>query len=86
MERVVSAIQSQNTYMTLASGSRINRASDDAAGLSISEKLRVQKNGYTVGSSNAEDGRSMINVAEGALSGMPDSLQRIWRSIDKKEQ
>lgn len=73
----ISGIQAQSTYTALASGSRINSAADDAAGLAISEKLQSQANGYTVGSDNAQDGISLINVAEGALSGMHDSLQRI---------
>ncbi len=73
----ISGIQSQSTYTALASGRRINSAADDAAGLAISEKLISQVNGYDVGASNAQDGQNMINVAEGALSGMQDSLQRI---------
>ena len=73
----ISGIQAQRTYTSLASGYRINSAADDAAGLSISTKLTTQENGYNVGSKNAQDGISLINVAEGALSGMQDSLQRI---------
>lgn len=73
----ISRIQSQNTYTALASGYRINSTADDAAGLSISEKLTAQENGYNVASKNAQDGISLINVTDGALSGMQDSLQRI---------
>lgn len=73
----VSAIGTQSTYTALSSGSRINRAADDAAGLAISEKLKSRENGHSVGSSNAQDGINLINVADGALSGMHDSLQRI---------
>ena len=73
----VSEIQSQRTYAALASGYKINSAADDAAGLAISEKLTTQTNGYDVGSKNAADGISALNVAEGALSGIQDSLQRI---------
>lgn len=73
----VSGIQSSNAYTALASGSRINSAADDAAGLAISEKMRTGQTGYEVGSSNAQDGISLINVADGALSGIQDSLQRI---------
>lgn len=73
----ISGIQSQNTYAALSSGYKINSAADDAAGLAISEKLLAQTNGYDVGTSNAKDGVSLINVAEGALSGIHDSLQRI---------
>lgn len=73
----ISGIQSQSSYTALVSGSKINSAADNAAGLSISEKLQSQATGYEVGSSNAKDGISLINVAEGALSGVHDSLQRI---------
>lgn len=73
----ISGIQTQRTYAALSSGSKINIAADDAAGLAISEKLISQTNGYSVGSSNAKDGVSLINIAEGALSGIHDSLQRI---------
>lgn len=73
----VGAISGQSPYTALISGSKINKAADNAAGLSISEKLQSRENGYTVGSANAKDGISMINVAEGALSGIQDSLQRI---------
>ncbi|MCI5584734.1 MAG: flagellin [Lachnospiraceae bacterium] len=73
----ISGIQSRNTYEALSSGYRINRAADDAAGLSISEKLKSNSTGLSVGSSNAKDGNSLINVAEGALSGIQDALQRI---------
>lgn len=73
----ISGSQMQNIYGALTSGKRINSAADDAAGLAISEKLLSQTNEYSVGSSNAKDGMSLINVAEGALSGIHDSLQRI---------
>ena len=69
----ISGIQSRNTYEALSSGYRINRAADDAAGLSISEKLKSNSTGLSVGSSNAKDGDSLINVAEGALSGIQDA-------------
>ena len=67
-----------NSYEPLSSGYRINRAADDAAGLSISEKLKKNATGLEVGSSNARDGQSLINVADGALGGIQDSLQRIY--------
>ena len=51
----------------LSSGYKINRAADDAAGLSISEKMRSQIRGLDKASSNAEDGISLIQVAEGVL-------------------
>ena len=52
----------------LSSGYRINRAADDAAGLSISEKMRSQIRGLNQASTNAEDGISLIQTAEGALT------------------
>jgi flagellin len=61
----------------LSSGYRINRAADDAAGLSISEKMRKQIRGLTQASSNAEDGISAVQTAEGALSEVQDMLQRM---------
>ncbi len=73
----ISGIQSRSTYEALSGGYKINRAADDAAGLSISEKLKANVTGYSVGSSNAKDGNSLINIAEGALSGIQDALQQI---------
>ncbi|MBQ3546728.1 MAG: flagellin [Lachnospiraceae bacterium] len=76
----ISSINSQNTYQSyqqLASGKRINSAADDAAGLAIAEKLETQSNGYDVGRNNAATSQNMINVAEGALGSITDSLQRI---------
>lgn len=61
----------------LSSGYRINRAADDAAGLAISEKMRRQIKGLTRASENAQDGVSLVQVADGALSEMHDILQRI---------
>ena len=61
----------------LSSGYRINRAADDAAGLSISEKMRKQIRGLTQASSNAEDGISSVQTAEGALGEVTDMLQRM---------
>lgn len=61
----------------LSSGYRINRAADDAAGLSISEKLRSQIRGLDKASSNAQDGISLIQVAEGALNETHSILQRM---------
>lgn len=73
----VSGIQGSDAYTALSSGSRINKAADDASGLAISEKINTQTTGFEVGSDNARDGISMLNVADGALSGIQDSLQRI---------
>lgn len=61
----------------LSSGSRINRAADDAAGLAISEKMRGQVNGLNQAIRNAQDGISMIQTAEGALSETHSVLQRM---------
>ncbi len=61
----------------LSSGMRINRAGDDAAGLSISEKLRAQIRGLGQASRNAQDGISMIQTAEGALGEVHSMLQRM---------
>lgn len=61
----------------LSSGYRINRAGDDAAGLSISEKMRAQIRGLSMASKNAQDGISMIQTAEGALDETHSILQRM---------
>jgi len=61
----------------LSSGLRINRAADDAAGLAISEGLRSQVGGLTVAARNAQDGISVIQTAEGALTEVHSILQRV---------
>lgn len=61
----------------LSSGYKINRAADDAAGLSISEKMRKQIRGLDQASANAEDGISSVQTAEGALQEVTDMLQRM---------
>ncbi|MBE6051348.1 MAG: flagellin [Clostridium sp.] len=61
----------------LSSGLRINRAGDDAAGLSISEKMRAQIKGLDQASRNAQDGVSMVQTAEGALNETHNILQRM---------
>ena len=61
----------------LSSGFRINRAGDDAAGLSISEKMRSQIRGLEMASKNAQDGISLIQTAEGALNETHSILQRM---------
>jgi flagellin len=61
----------------LSSGLRINRAADDAAGLSISEKMRAQIRGLEQGTRNAQDGISMIQTAEGGLNEIHSILQRM---------
>ena len=62
---------------TLSSGDKINRAGDDAAGLTISEKMRSQIRGLNKASDNAQDGVSLIQVAEGALNETHSILQRM---------
>jgi flagellin len=71
-----------NTAMTksmekLSSGKRINRAADDAAGLSISEKMRAQIRGLNQAARNAQDGISLIQTAEGALDEVSNMLVRL---------
>ena len=61
----------------LSSGYRVNRAADDAAGLSISEKMRKQIRGLDRASTNAEDGISAVQTAEGALTEVHSMLQRM---------
>ena len=69
----------------LSSGYKINRAADDAAGLSISEKMRRQIRGLTQASLNAQDGISMVQTAEGALTEVHDMLQRMNELAVKAE-
>ncbi len=61
----------------LSTGLRINRASDDAAGLSVSESLRTQVRGLGMNKRNALDGISLLNIAEGAMIEINDMLQRM---------
>ena len=73
-----SATNAQSKSMEkLASGLKINRAGDDAAGLAISEKMRGQIRGLDMASKNSQDGISMIQTAEGALNETHDILQRM---------
>ena len=72
----VASAQSKSTEK-LSSGYRINRAADDAAGLSISEKMRGQIRGLNQASTNAQDGISLIQTAEGALNESHSILQRM---------
>jgi len=69
-------VQSKSTEK-LSSGYKINRAADDAAGLSISEKMRKQIRGLSQASLNASDGISAVQTAEGALNEVQDMLQRM---------
>ncbi|MCR4782589.1 MAG: flagellar hook protein, partial [Lachnospiraceae bacterium] len=61
----------------LSSGFKINRAADDAAGLTISEKMRKQIKGLDRASTNAQDGVSAVQTAEGALTEVHSMLQRM---------
>lgn len=65
------------TMEQLSTGSRINSAADDAAGLAISTRMTSQINGLNVGIKNANDGISMLNTAEGALDEVTNMLQRM---------
>lgn len=67
----------QSSLEKLSSGLRINKAADDAAGLAISEKMKAQISGLDAASSNAQNGISMIQTAEGSLSESQSILQRM---------
>jgi flagellin len=67
----------QKSLEKLSTGLRINRAADDAAGLSVSEQLRTQVRGLNMGARNCQDGISLINIAEGALIEVEAMLQRM---------
>ncbi len=73
---ITTGIQAKSSEK-LSSGYKINRAADDAAGLSISEKMRRQVRGLTQASANAQDGISAVQTAEGALNEVHDMLQRM---------
>ena len=76
MLNVTTSSQAKSTEK-LSSGYKINRAADDAAGLSISEKMRKQIRGLDRASTNAEDGVSAVQTAEGALTEVHSMLQRM---------
>ena len=76
MLNITTGSQAKSTEK-LSSGYKINRAADDAAGLAISEKMRRQIKGLTQASSNAQDGISCVQTAEGALAEVHDMLQRM---------
>jgi flagellin len=73
---ITTSAQAKSTEK-LSSGYRVNRAGDDAAGLAISEKMRSQVRGLDKASANAQDGISLIQVAEGALNEAHSILQRM---------
>lgn len=72
----ITAKKQSKATAKLSSGYKINRAADDAAGLSISEKMRRQIRGLTQASQNAQDGISMVQIADGAMAEIQDMLQR----------
>ncbi len=73
----VTTTQQGKVTEKLSSGYKINRAADDAAGLTISEKMRSQIRGLTQASANAQDGISCVQTAEGALAEVHSMLQRM---------
>ena len=81
----VTAGSISKTTEKLSSGYKINRAADDAAGLSISEKMRRQIRGLSQASLNAQDGISCVQTAEGALAEVEEMLQRMNELAVKAE-
>src|ERR687888_425383 len=73
----ITAASYARSVQKLSSGLRINSAADDAAGLSISEKLRAQTRGLAQAQRNSQDGISMIQTGEGALNEVTSMLQRM---------
>jgi flagellin len=73
----VTSMQASKSMEKLSSGYRINRAADDAAGLAISEKMRGQIGGLAQAQRNAQDGISLVQTAEGALTEVHSMLQRV---------
>jgi flagellin len=73
----VNNAESQNTLAKMSSGSRITRASDDAAGLAISEKLKAQIRSVSQANRNANDGISLVQTAEGGLDEVSSMLTRL---------
>lgn len=73
----INSKENKRSTEKLSSGYRINRAADDAAGLSISEKMRRQIRGLMQGTSNAQDGISFVQVADGAMDEVHSMLQRM---------
>ncbi len=67
-----------NDYISqIASGSRLGRAANNPAGTGIVEKMEAQNRGYDMGRRNAEDGKSVLNIADGALSNITEQLQQM---------
>uniref|UniRef100_UPI0035182A7D flagellin N-terminal helical domain-containing protein n=1 Tax=Limnobacter sp. TaxID=2003368 RepID=UPI0035182A7D len=72
-----SGIGLNNAIARLSSGLRVNSAKDDAAGLAIAERMNAQVKGFDVAARNANDGISMLQVADGAMGKLSDNLQRM---------
>ena len=72
-----SGIGLNNSIARLSSGLRVNSAKDDAAGLAIAERMQAQIKGYDVAARNANDGISLLQVANGAMGKISDNLQRM---------
>ncbi|MEQ1692586.1 MAG: flagellin [Gemmatimonas sp.] len=75
----------ENSMRKLSSGLKISRAADDAAGLSIANKLRTQSRSLTQAASNAEQGNAMLQIAEGAASTIQRIIERQKELITQKE-
>lgn len=73
----ISNVSGSSYYSQIASGVKLQSAADGASELAIAEKENAQINGLNMGQRNAEDGRSLLNVADGAMGGIADNLQRI---------
>lgn len=81
----VNQMATESSMRKLSSGLRISRAADDAAGLSIANKLRTQSRSLTQASSNAEQGTAMLQIAEGAASTIQRIIERQKELITQKE-
>jgi len=81
----VNTMATEASMRKLSSGLRISRASDDAAGLSIANKLRAQSRSLTVASANAEQGNAMLQIAEGSASTIQRILERQKELIIQRE-
>lgn len=73
----INSHSTHNLYAQLSSGRKVNRAADNAAAFAIIQKVLKEENGLNVGTQNAWQGTGVINVADGAMSGISDSLQRM---------
>ena len=81
----VNNMATENSMRKLSSGLKISRAADDAAGLSIANKLRTQSRSLTQAASNAEQGNAMLQIAEGAASTIQRIIERQKELITQRE-